>query len=86
MQLHLIDHRRNLCIEAKIGKPIRIEIGDANCTNLARLIEFLHRAPCAVIVVKGLMDQIEIQIIQPQLIHGDGERLLRALIARILHP
>ncbi len=50
------------------------------------MVEFLHGPPGAVHIAKGLMNQVEIEVIQPQLFQRDGNRLFRVLISLVLHP
>ena len=86
MQLHLVDHGLDAGVAGQVGEPFRVEVAHANGANFACLVQLFHGAPGAVVVAKGLVDEIQVQIIQPQLVQGGLERLLGVFIAGVLNP
>ena len=68
MQLYLIDCRRHFHCLTQIRKPRRIEVTYADGLELSFFVRFLHGTVCADVISHGLMEQIQIQIIQPQLV------------------
>ena len=86
MQLHLVDHRGDPGIQAQVGQPVGVEVAHADGPDLPGLVQLLHGPPRAVVVVHGLVDQIQVQVVQPQLFHGSLEGFLGALIPGVLNP
>ena len=57
MRFYLIDCRFDLYETTQINQSVGIKIRNADCTNPALFIGFLHRTVSTVVIVKGLMDQ-----------------------------
>ncbi len=86
VDLDLVDRRSDLVVEHEVHDAVRIEVADAEGTDAAGAVQLLHRPPGAVDVSVGLVDQVEVQIVELQLVHRALERGLCALIAGVLHP
>ncbi|MNI41446.1 hypothetical protein D3C73_956990 [compost metagenome] len=86
VHLYLVDGRHHLVERHEIRQPIRLEVADADCPDLAGLLQLLHRPPGAVDIPVGLMDEIEIHIIKLQTIQGALELRLGSLVAGVLQP
>lgn len=57
-----------------------------NCACPTFPVQILHRVPRAINIAIGLVDQIEIQILQLQALQRPFKRLLRAVVPGILNP
>ena len=66
VQLHLVHHGGDLGIEAQVGQSLGIEIAYAKGPNFTRLVQFLHGPPGAVVIVHGLVDEVQIQVVKSQ--------------------
>ena len=69
MDLNLVDCRQNLMIDAQIYQAGFIKVADSNGPDDPIPVHFFHRPPCAVVIAKWLMDQVEVQMLQPQPFH-----------------
>jgi hypothetical protein len=46
----------------QVHNPIRLKVGDANCSNPSFPIQFFHGSPGTIDIPEGLMNQIQIEI------------------------
>ena len=65
MDLNLVDCRQNLMIDAQIYQTGFIKVADSNGPDDPIPVHFFHRPPCAVVIAKWLIDQVEVQILSP---------------------
>lgn len=72
--------------EQEVRKPVLREVVHTDGADPARLIELFHRAPRAEAVVIGLVDDEEIEVVEPQTLHRRGKAALCALIADVGDP
>ena len=62
------------------------EIVHADDTGFPGRIQLFQCTPCAVVVVVGLVDEIQVYRVQPQPLHGAGKAALCALVAGVGDP
>ena len=86
MQLNLVDRRADLVVHTQIHQAGFVKIADADGPQNSFPVHLLQGPPCPVIIAEGLVNQIQIQIIHTQPLHGCLRRLPRFRIAGILHP
>lgn len=66
MGLDLIDRGHEFVVDDQVHQPVRLEVADADGSDPAFPVQFLHRPPGAIDIAVGLVDQIQIQVIQLQ--------------------
>ena len=86
VQLHLVHCGQLVDRLAEVGQAVRIEVADADGADLALLIRLGHRAPRADVVAHGLVDEIEVEVVDAEILHRAVDGGLSALIARVRHP
>ena len=86
VELHLIHGGLDLHGLADVRQNLGIAVAHADGLQLAGLVRLFHGSVGADVVAHGLMDQIQIDIVQSQLLHRGLNGLLSALIAGVLHP
>ena len=86
MDLNLIHQGTDAGERGDVHHPVGIEVGDADGAKLSGLIQVLQRPVGAVIIGKGLVEQHQIQIIRPQLLHGFQHGCFCLLISVMLDP
>src|SRR5690606_38508829 len=86
VHLDLVHRRHDLVVDDQIHDAVRLVIADADGTDAAIAKHSLHRTPGAVNVTERLMDQVEVEIVEPEALQGPLERGLRALLALVLDP
>ena len=86
IRLDLIDGGLHLVAVEKVGKTLVPETRDADRLDATFLIKLLHGAPGAIVVTVRLVNQVEIKIVQPELLHRSLNRLQGVVVAVILHP
>lgn len=67
VEFHLIYHRCYFAVEAKVGKSCRVEVANADSLYFSLFIKLLHCSPCAVVIAKSLMNEIEVEIVNAEL-------------------
>ena len=67
MDLNLIDGGRDLVVHAEIHQPLGKKIAHADRPDQPFPMQFLHGPPGAVIVAERLMDQVQVEVVQPQI-------------------
>lgn len=86
MDLNLVDCRQNLMIDAQIYQAGFIKVADSNGPDDPIPVHFFHRPPCAVVIAKWLMDQVEVQILQPQPFHRRFSSHFSTFVTGVLYP
>src|SRR5690606_25001836 len=86
VHLDLVHRRHDLVVDDQIHDTVRLVVADADGTDAAIAKHSLHRTPGAVNVTERLMDQVEVEIVEPEALQGPLERGLRALLALVLDP
>jgi hypothetical protein len=64
--LDLIDSRLDLVVVDQVDQPVGVEVRDADRANQSLVVQVLHRAPGAVVVAKGLVDQVEVEVVDAE--------------------
>lgn len=64
----------------------RLKIADADGADAAGVVELLHGAPAAVVVAQRLVNQVEVKVIKPELLHRGLEGAHGRTVAGVLHP
>ena len=70
----------------EVAEPIGTEVRDADGLGQALAVDLLHRPPLAVIVAERLVDEVEIDVVQPELAQaalGAGPQVVGS---QVLHP
>jgi hypothetical protein len=70
----------------QIYETVRIEVTDPNGADFTGFVQFFHRPPRSINITVGLVDEIKVEVIQPQLVHGALEGSFGTFIAGVLHP
>ena len=86
MRLDLVDRRRDLVVLTQIDEPVGIEVRDTDGACEPLLVQLLHRPPRAVVVAERLVDQIQVEVVNPELLKRSLERTSRLLLALMLNP
>ena len=84
--LDLVDRRGEAGAVDEVDEPVGVEVRDADGPDRALLVEGAHGAPGAVVVTVGLMDQVEVEVVEAEALQRGVERLRGVLLARVLHP
>src|ERR1700733_4772304 len=82
----LIDSGRQIVVQHEVNQSVRWKVGHANRPDFTRAIQLLHRAPLAVYVAERLVNEIQVQVIQLQTLHGSLKGGSRPFIALSLNP
>jgi hypothetical protein len=64
--LDLVDRRGGLGVVVEIDEAVRVEVGDADGADPAVLMQGLHGSPLTVDVTEGLMDQVQVEVVQAE--------------------
>ena len=86
VHLHLVHSRRDVVEGLDVHQPIRMKVADPNGAQLACAVRVFHGAPGAVDISKGLVNQVQVQVVQLQACQRLVDGLLGALVTRVLHP
>lgn len=84
--LHLVHGGGDAVERDEIREVIGVEVRRPYGSDHALLVELLHGAPRAEDVAERLMDEIEVNIIEPQPLERRFEAAFGPLVARIRHP
>ena len=86
VDLNLIDHGPDLLVHAQVYQPLRGEVAHPDGPDRALPVQPLHSPPGAVVVSEGLVNQVQVDVVQPQLLQGTVKGLERSIIPGVLHP
>ena len=64
--LDLVDGRRDLVVVDQVDEPVGVEVRDADRADQAVAVQLLHRAPGAVVVAERLVDQVQVEVVEPE--------------------
>ena len=84
--LHLIDGGGHVLEGDEVGQPVRVEAAHPDGPDLSLPAQLGHGPPGPVVVAQGLVDQVQIQVVQAQPVHGGLEPPLGPLTACIGDP
>jgi len=82
----LVDRGRDLVMDHQVHEAVGLKVGDADGPDFALLIQLFHGAPFAINIAEGLMDEVEVEVIELQPFQGIFEGLPGTLITVSLDP
>ena len=82
MGLDLVDRGGDLVVGDEVHEPVGVEVGDPDRAGTALPVDLLHGAPLAVVVAVGLVDQVQVEVVQAEPAQGGLERPLGVVLAR----
>ena len=85
-ELDLVDGRHDLVDETHIHNSIRMEITDTDGTYSSLCIKRLQCLPSPINIAERLVQQIEVEIVQPEPVERCVESPLCGLVTVILEP
>lgn len=86
VDFHLIDHWLDTAERSNVDHTVNIEIGNANGSDFALVIQFLQCTICTVGIAKRLVQQTQIKIIYLQFPHRLQNRFFCIFVAVMLDP
>ena len=75
-----------ICMEGEVSQPLGVEVAHADGSDAAFLVQLLHGPPGAVVVAHGLVDEVEVEVVQAKLVERGLEGSLGPLVGSILRP
>jgi hypothetical protein len=78
--LDLVDRQGDLVVVDEVDEPVGVEVRDADRPDPPLLVELLHRAPLAVVVAERLVDQVQIEVVEPESAQRVVERALGVVL------
>ena len=84
--LHLVHRREGLELGNELLPDLRRHVAHADGPDLARGLGLLQGLPGARHIAVGLVEQVEVHIVHPQLLQRGVQALLCRLIAVVLEP
>src|SRR5690242_21580638 len=82
----LIDRRYDLVVNHQVHEAVRMKVRNADGLDRASAIRLLHRAPLAIYVAIGLMNQVQVEVFQLQPLERPLQSHLRPFVAVPLNP
>ena len=70
----------------EVHQPVGVEVGDPDRLDHALLVQVLHGAPGAVVVPEGLVDQVQVEVVEAESLQRLLEGPLGAVLAAVLDP
>src|SRR4051794_34411701 len=86
MALDLVHRRDDLVVLDQVDEAVREEVRDADRADRPLAVERLHRPPRAVVVAEGLVDQVEVEVVEPELAERRLARAPRIVLAAVVDP
>ena len=89
VQLDLVDRRDDLCLVDQSLEVVWLEVGHADRPDTPVGVELLQRPPRLDVTVEarlGPMDQVEVDVVQPQPVQARLERAEGAVVALVVVP
>ena len=86
MGFDLVHRRHHFVMHDQVHQPVGLEVADPDGAYPAFPVQLFHGPPRAIHVPKGLVDQVQIQILQLQPLQRSFKRLLGAFVSGILNP
>ena len=79
--LDLVDRGRDLVVLDEVDEPVGVEVGDPDRLDQALAVQVLHGPPGAVVVAEGLVDQVQVEVVEAEPLQRLLERSLGAVLA-----
>jgi hypothetical protein len=70
----------------QVDDPVSLKVGNPDCSDFALSIQFFHRTPFTIHIAVGLMNKIQVKVIQLQAFQGSFKGFDRTFIAIALDP
>ena len=86
MRFHLVHHRLDVAELCQVDETVGVEVRYANGTELASLVCFFHGAVSTVVVVEGLVDEQQVDVVGLQFAEGFVDGSLCLLIPGVGYP
>src|SRR4029450_9226974 len=78
--LDLVDRRGDVVVVDQVDQPVGVEVGDRDRLDEPLLLQLLHGPPGAVVVPEGLVDQVQVEVVEAE----PGQRLLEGSLGAVL--
>ena len=75
----------SLCCD-EVHEPVGVEVGHPDRLDQALAVQLLHGAPGAVVVAEGLVDEVQVEVVQAEALQGLVELALGGVLAGVLDP
>ena len=66
VRLDLVDGRRHVLMNEKVHHAVGLEVAHADRSRSTIAVQLLHRTPRAVHVAVGLVDQVEVDVVEAE--------------------
>ncbi len=86
IDLNLFDSRSDGMVDHQVGNPIRVKVGNPDGLDLPLFVQLFHGPPLPIDVAIGLMDEVEVQIIQLKPVQRALERPQGTFVPILLDP
>jgi hypothetical protein len=84
--LDLVDRRGEVVVVDQVDQPVEMEVGHPDGRDQPLLVQVLHGPPGAVVVPEGLVDQVQVEVVEAEPGQRLGEGSLGAVLAAVLDP
>ena len=86
MRFELVDGGLHLIVQEKVLQALARKAGDADGAHAALAVEALGGAPGGIVVAIGLVQQVEVEIVEPEQAHRAVEGAQGVVVLVVLHP
>ena len=86
MCFDLVDSGDHVVVFNQVDEPVGVEVGYTDRLDPPGPVQVLHGTPGAVIVAVGLVDQVEVKVIQSEKLQRSFERLNGVFLTGVLDP
>ena len=86
VRLDLVDRRRDLVVGDEVDEPVGVEVRHADGLGQALAVDLLHRPPGAVVVAEGLVDEVQVDVVEAEPLERRLERTPGVALAGVLDP
>ena len=84
--LDLVDRRGEVVVVDQVDQPVEVEVGHPDGRDQPLLVQVLQGPPGAVVVPEGLVDQVQVEVVEAEPGQRLGEGSLGAVLAAVLDP
>jgi hypothetical protein len=86
MGLNLVDRGGDVVVVDEVLEAVGIEVRHADGLGEAFAVDLLHRSPGAVVVAEGLVDEVQVHVVQAEPLKRRLEGALCVVLAGLLDP